>query len=85
MQQASDDGAFATLDNVQHATLGSALAIVPHHAYANSVAMHERTHLLRAEIDVRFSVITPYETVAIAVARNGALDLADQATTGHGD
>ena len=76
VQQAADDRRLAALEDLEHAALGPALAVVAHDAHAHAVAMQHRAHFLRCEVDV--AVGMKHEAVAVAMALDDTVDLAHQ-------
>jgi hypothetical protein len=78
VQQAADDRPLAALEDVEHPALGPALAVVAHDAHAHAVAVQHRAHLLRRQVDGGFAVVALDEAVAVAMAFDTALGLAEQ-------
>jgi hypothetical protein len=61
---------------------GAALAVEAHDAHAHAVAVQHRAHLLRRQIDRRLAVVAAHEAVAVDVAFDNSLDLAQQPRAG---
>jgi len=40
--------------------------------------VQHRAHLVGRQVDIRFAVVAQYETMAVAVAGNGALEFSEQ-------
>ena len=78
VQQAADDGRLAALEDLEHAALGAALAVVAHHARLHTIAMQHRTHFLRRKIEIGLVVIAHDEAVSIAMALHCPFDFAHQ-------
>ena len=76
VQQAPDDGRLAALDDVEHAALGSALAVQLEHPHADLVSVQHAAHFLRRQVDAGVSIDGVDKAVAIAVAFNDAFDVA---------
>ncbi len=72
-------GRLATLEDVEHLPLGAASAIVALHPHPHDVAMQNRAHLLRRQIDADGTVIGDHEAVPVAVALHHTVDLGAQA------
>jgi hypothetical protein len=71
-------GVLAPLQDVEHAALGPALAVVAQNADADAVAVQHRAHFLRREIHGRLAVVADDETMAVAVPFDAAFDFAQQ-------
>jgi hypothetical protein len=69
------------LDDLHHAALGPALAVVAHDAGAHAVAVEHRAHLVGGQVDVGFAVVAHHVAVAIAVSLDHAFDLIEKAGT----
>jgi hypothetical protein len=50
----------------------------------DAVFVQHGAHFIGRQIDVGFAVIALHETVAVSVARNGALELCEEARRGAG-
>ncbi len=82
VQQPADDRRLAPFDDVEHAPLGAALAVVAHDAHTHAVAVQHRAHFLRRQVNRRLAVVAAHETVPVLVAFDHALDFAQQGCAG---
>jgi hypothetical protein len=67
------------LNDLGNATLGPVFTVVADDARLDAVFVQHCAHLIGRQIDVGFAVITLHKTVAVSVARNGALELCEEA------
>jgi hypothetical protein len=72
-------GCGGTLDDLDHAAFGPALAVVPHDARAHAVLVQHRAHFVGGQVDVGFAVVADHVAVAVAVPLDHALDFVEQA------
>ena len=72
-------GCGGPLDDLDHAALGPALAVVPHDARLDAVLVQHRAHLVGRQVDVAFAVVANHVAVAVAMALDHALDFIEQA------
>ena len=81
VQQAADDRRLAAFQDLEHPPFRPALAVVADHPHADAVAVQNRPHFLRRQIDVGLAIVALHEAVPIAVALDDALDLTHQCST----
>ena len=79
LQQAADDGLWGTLEDLEHPTLGPALAVETHDACLDAVLVQHGPHLVGWQVDVGLAVITHHETMAIAMSADGSFEFFQQA------
>ena len=77
VQQAADDRRLLALDDFEHVAFGPALLIVANDACLDTVAVQYRAHFLRRQVQIG-SVLADDESVAVAMALNGALHFGHQ-------
>ena len=82
VQEPSDEGRTAPLEDVEHPAFEPTAAVDAQHANAHPVAVHDGTHLVLAEVDRPLAVVAPDESVSVAVAFDGAVELPEQAARG---
>ena len=78
VQQAADDRLRRALDDLDHAPLGAALAVVPHDARLDAVLVQHRAHFVGGQVDVGFAVVAHHEAVAVAMSLDHAFDFIEQ-------
>ena len=78
VQQPADDRRALALQDLEHAPFGAALAVVADDARLDPVAMQDRAHFLRRQIEVRAAVGADDEAVAVAMALHDAFDFAHE-------
>jgi hypothetical protein len=76
VEQPSDDGRLAALDDLEDAAFGPALAIEAHETHLDAVAVQHGAHFLLRDVDVGLAVVALDESVAVAVAENHPLGFA---------
>ncbi len=78
VQQPADDRRLPALEDLEDPAFGPALLVVADDAHANAVAVQHALHLLRGEEDLGLTVVANDETVAVAMALDGAFDLGEK-------
>ena len=73
MQQATNDGVGRALQNLGHTAFGAALAILPHDAGFDPVAVQHSAHFIGRQVKVGLTVVALHKTMAVAVARYRSL------------
>ena len=79
VQQPADDRLLGALDDLDHAALGAAAAVLAHDARLDAVLVQHRAHLVGGQIDVGFAVVALHETVAVAMSLDRAFNFIQQA------
>jgi hypothetical protein len=78
VQQSADDRRLLALEDLEHAALGPALAVVADDARLDAVSMQHRAHLLLRQVEVGLAIVAHEETVAVAMPLHRAFHLAHQ-------
>ena len=78
VQQATDDGRLAPLQDVDDTAFGTALAVVPQDTHAHPVLVQHAAHFLRREVDPGLAGVRQDITVAVAMALHDAVDFTHQ-------
>ena len=71
-------GDVAALEDLEHLGLGAALLVVADDASAHPGAVQDAAHFLRREKEVGQAPVANDESVPVAVAGDGAVDLGHQ-------
>ncbi len=74
VQQPADDGRLLALEDLEHAALGPALAVVAHDARLDAVAVQHRAHFLLRQIEVGLQVVAHDEAMPVTMTLHRALD-----------
>ena len=80
LQQATDNGIGRSLDDFRDPTFRPVLAVVAHDTRLHAVFVQHSAHFIGRQINIGLAIVAQYKTVAIAVTRNGALELSEEAS-----
>ena len=82
LQQSPDDGIGRTLDDLGDAALGSALAVMSHHACLDTVFVQHSPHFVGGQINIRLRIVALHEAMAVTVAEDRAFEFSQQGRCG---
>jgi hypothetical protein len=84
VQEPADDRRFLALEDLEDPAFRASLLVVADDARLDAVAVQDAFHLLRREIEVGLTVVANDESVAVAMALDGAFDLGEQLVAAYG-
>jgi dTDP-glucose pyrophosphorylase len=78
IEQSSNDGLCGAFNDFNHATFGSAFAVLPDDANLDTVFVQHRSHFIGRQKDIAIAIVTYQEPMSIAMALHAAFDLIEQ-------
>ncbi|MCY1168049.1 hypothetical protein D9M73_80320 [compost metagenome] len=78
LQQAADDGIGRALQDFRDAAFGPVFTVVPHDARLDAVLVQHGAHFVGRQVNIGLAVVALDKTMAITVAKNGALEFCEE-------
>ena len=79
MQQAANNGLLGSLQDFDHAPLGSALAVTADHPNLDAVFVQDRAHFIGSKVNIGFAVVAGNKAMTVPVTLYRAFNFVQQA------
>jgi len=74
VQQAANDRMRRSLDDLDHAPLWAAFAVLPHDAHLDAVLVQNSAHFVGRQVNIAHAIVSQHKTVTVAVPLHTAFN-----------